>query len=164
MTDQEQNVVVDPCRIGVFLVKWCGQSFQGGQRCHIHIPKDTYSISQNYQEKKMNSGRTTCHSILSLNMSCRTCAASQRKLYVLPILNLQCKSIYIYLANIRRQEDIVFCWWKMERESPPSILVTRNPNWSQRLGTGTGCVKERYQHPKYTLPKVSCIVLLSDKI
>ncbi|KAL9344374.1 hypothetical protein Peur_062049 [Populus x canadensis] len=28
-------------------------------------------------------------------------------------------------------------------ESPPSILVTRNLNWSQRSGTGTGCVKGR---------------------
>ena len=32
----------------------------------------------------------------------------------------------------------------MEWESPPSILVTRNLNWSQRSGTGTGCVKGRY--------------------
>jgi hypothetical protein len=30
---------------------------------------------------------------------------------------------------------------KMEWESPPSILVTRNPNWSQRSGTEIGCVK-----------------------
>jgi hypothetical protein len=49
----------------------------------------------------------------------------------------------IYLANMGRQENIVFCWWKMVWESPPSILVTRNPNWSQRSGTGTGCVKGR---------------------
>jgi len=33
---------------------------------------------------------------------------------------------------------------KIEWESPPSILVTRNPNWSQRSGTRTGCVKRRY--------------------
>ena len=33
---------------------------------------------------------------------------------------------------------------KMEWESPPSILVTRNPNWSQRSGTETGCVNGRY--------------------
>jgi len=33
---------------------------------------------------------------------------------------------------------------KIEWESPPSILITKNPNWSQRLGTGTGCVKEMY--------------------
>jgi hypothetical protein len=33
---------------------------------------------------------------------------------------------------------------KMEWESPPSILVTRNPNWSKRSGTGTGCVKGGY--------------------
>jgi hypothetical protein len=33
---------------------------------------------------------------------------------------------------------------KWEWESPPSILVTRNPNWSQRSGTETGCVKGRY--------------------
>jgi len=32
---------------------------------------------------------------------------------------------------------------KMEWESP-SILVTRNPNWSQRSGTKTGCVKGMY--------------------
>ena len=60
-----------------------------------------------------------------------------------PLLNLG--SVYgIYLANVGRQENIVFCWKKMEWESPPSILVTRNPNWSQRLGTGTSCVKGRY--------------------
>jgi len=33
---------------------------------------------------------------------------------------------------------------KMKWESPPSIMVTRNPNWSQRSGTETGCVKGRY--------------------
>ena len=33
---------------------------------------------------------------------------------------------------------------KREWESPPSILVTRNPNWSQRSGTETGCVNGRY--------------------
>ncbi|KAJ6866122.1 hypothetical protein NC652_037616 [Populus alba x Populus x berolinensis] len=36
----------------------------------------------------------------------------------------------------------------MDRESPPSILVTRNPNWSQRSGTETGCVKERNVNSK----------------
>jgi hypothetical protein len=30
-----------------------------------------------------------------------------------------------------------------EWESSPSILVTRNHNWSQRSGTGTDCVKGR---------------------
>jgi hypothetical protein len=62
------------------------------------------------------------------------------------------------------KEFLSFISEKMEWESPPSILVTRNPNWSQRSGTGIGCVNRRYQHPKYALPKVSCIVLLSDKI
>jgi len=33
---------------------------------------------------------------------------------------------------------------KFEWELPPSILVTRNPNWSQRSGTETGCVKGRH--------------------
>jgi len=42
-------------------------------------------------------------------------------------------------------------------------LVTRNPKWSQRLGTETDYVKGRYWHPKYALPKVICIVLLSNK-
>ena len=62
------------------------------------------------------------------------------------------------------KEFLSFISGKMEWESPPSIFVTRNPNWSQRSSTGTGCVKGRYQHPKYVLPKVSCIVLLSNKI
>jgi hypothetical protein len=42
------------------------------------------------------------------------------------------------------KEFLSFISGKMEWESPPSVLVTRNPNWSQRTGTGTGCVKERY--------------------
>jgi len=29
---------------------------------------------------------------------------------------------------------------KLEWEAPPNILVTRNPNWSQRSDTGIGCV------------------------
>jgi hypothetical protein len=29
----------------------------------------------------------------------------------------------------------------MEWESSSNILITRNPNWSQRLGTETGCMK-----------------------
>jgi hypothetical protein len=33
---------------------------------------------------------------------------------------------------------------KMEWESSPSILVTRNTNWSKRSGTGTGCVEGGY--------------------
>jgi hypothetical protein len=33
---------------------------------------------------------------------------------------------------------------KREWKSPPSILVTRNPNWSQRSGKETDCVKGRY--------------------
>jgi hypothetical protein len=52
---------------------------------------------------------------------------------------------------------------KIKWESPPSILATRNLNWSQRSGTGTGCAKGRYEHLKYALPKAGCIVLLSDK-
>ena len=62
------------------------------------------------------------------------------------------------------KEFLFFINGKIEWESPPSILVIRNRNWSQKSGTATGCVKERYQHSKYSLPKVSCIVLLSDKI
>ena len=61
------------------------------------------------------------------------------------------------------KEFLSFINRKIGMESPPSILVTRNPNWSQRLGTETGYVKGRYKHPKYALHKVSCIVLLSKK-
>jgi len=52
------------------------------------------------------------------------------------------------VANVenvwRDKEFLSFISGKIEWESPPSILVTRNPNWSQRLGTETGCVKGRY--------------------
>jgi hypothetical protein len=62
------------------------------------------------------------------------------------------------------KEFLSFISGKMEWKSPPSMLVTRNPNWSQRSGTGIGCVKGRYKHSKYALPKVGCIALVSDKI
>jgi hypothetical protein len=77
-------------------------------------------------------------------------------------INKQNKNIIIVARVRRRGENIHSHIWylmwqmwedkeflsfiseKMEWESPPSILVTRNPNWSHRSGTGTGCVKGRY--------------------
>ena len=50
----------------------------------------------------------------------------------------------IYLANMVGTRKSSLLSVENEMESPPSILVTRNPNWSYRSGTGTGCVKERY--------------------
>jgi hypothetical protein len=54
--------------------------------------------------------------------------------------------VYIsILADMGRQGILVFLSVeKIEWETPPSILVTRNPNWSQRSDTETGCVKGRY--------------------
>jgi len=51
--------------------------------------------------------------------------------------------IYIMWKMCGDKEFLSFISGKMEWESPPSILVTGNPNWSQRSGTGTGCVKGR---------------------
>jgi hypothetical protein len=42
------------------------------------------------------------------------------------------------------KEFLSFISEKIEWLSLPSILVTRNPNQSQRSGTGTGCVKKMY--------------------
>ena len=42
------------------------------------------------------------------------------------------------------KDSMSFISGKRERESPPSILVTRNSNWSQRSDTRSGCVKRRY--------------------
>ena len=47
------------------------------------------------------------------------------------------------------EEFLSFIRGKQKWESSPSILVTRNPNWSHKSGTGIGCVKKRYQHLKY---------------
>ena len=71
--------------------------------------------------------------------------------------------LVIIVARVRRRGDRpphsngVWIWkkrgdkgilvsyrWKNRMESPPSIMVTRNPNWSQRSGTEIGCVNERY--------------------
>ena len=46
--------------------------------------------------------------------------------------------------NRKDKEFLSFISVKRKWKSPPNILVTRNPNWSQRSGTGTGCVKGRY--------------------
>ena len=72
--------------------------------------------------------------------------------------------IFIYVANTRDKKIQSFIGRQWNGSRHLVFWVTRNPNWSQRLGTGTGCVKGRYQHPKYALPKVSYIVYLSDKI
>ena len=54
----------------------------------------------------------------------------------------------VYLENIGRQGVLVFLLVeKIEWESPPCILVTKNPNWSQRSGTETGCVKKGISTP-----------------
>jgi len=63
------------------------------------------------------------------------------------------------VARVRHCDDIPLhvCIWQIwgdkkflffisgmrEWESSPSILVTRNPNWSKRYGTWTDCVKGR---------------------
>jgi len=67
---------------------------------------------------------------------CRTCAASRRSSSTLH----GCGIWKIW----RDKEFLSLSGGKIEWESPPSILVTRNPNWSQRSGTETGCVKGRY--------------------
>ena len=54
------------------------------------------------------------------------------------------KMEYLFLANKERQGILVSTSENIDWESPPSILVTRNPNWSQKWGTETGCVKEMY--------------------
>jgi hypothetical protein len=69
------------------------------------------------------------------------------------------------VARVQRRDDpsttqgkMYWSIWKMWRDneflsliskkfewgSSPSILITRNPNWSQRSGTETGCIKESY--------------------
>ena len=70
--------------------------------------------------------------------NCRTCAAARR------LSTLKEKMEYLFLANKERQGILVSTSENMDWESPPNILVTRNPNWSQRWGTETGCVKGRY--------------------
>jgi hypothetical protein len=71
------------------------------------------------------------------NYVCRTCAASWRK-------HPPLKSYLMWQYVGEDKEFLSFISEKIEWESTPSILVTRNPNWSQRSGTGTGCVKGRY--------------------
>jgi hypothetical protein len=55
----------------------------------------------------------------------------------------------MYLSSIlvsgeTRKSCFFFLSVENGMESPPNILVIRNPNWSQRSSTGTGCVKGRY--------------------
>jgi len=52
--------------------------------------------------------------------------------------------IYLMWQMWGDKEFLSFISEKIEWESPPSILVTRNPNWPKRSGTGTGCVNGRY--------------------
>jgi hypothetical protein len=61
--------------------------------------------------------------------------------------NIHPQNLILSIKYLAKRGDKVFLSFisgKMEWETPPSILVIRNPNWSQRSGTGTGCVKGRY--------------------
>jgi len=52
---------------------------------------------------------------------------------------------YVYLGKYgKTRNSCLLSVEKMEWELPSRILVTRNPNWSQRSRTETGCVKGRY--------------------
>jgi hypothetical protein len=52
---------------------------------------------------------------------------------------------YVYLGKYgETKNSCLLLVKKIEWKSPPGILVIRNPNWFQRLGTKTGCVKGRY--------------------
>jgi len=52
---------------------------------------------------------------------------------------------YVYLGKYEKtRNSCLLLVEKMEWESPPSILVIRNLNWSQRSGTETGSVKGKY--------------------
>jgi len=53
------------------------------------------------------------------------------------------------LGNGKDKEFLFFISGKREWELSPSILITRNPNWSQRSGIGTGCVKRRCNNPDF---------------
>ena len=46
------------------------------------------------------------------------------------------------------KEFLSFISGKIEWESPPSILVTRNPNWFQRSGAGTNLRKGKVLAPQ----------------
>jgi len=75
----------------------------------------------------------------------RTCAASLAKAstLIMYLMYLMSKNVFMW-KMWGDKEFLSFISGKIEWESPPGILVTRNPNWSQRSGTGTGCIKERY--------------------
>ena len=51
-------------------------------------------------------------------------------------------------TNVREKKFLFSISGKIEWESPPNILVTRNLNWSQRSSTGTVCVKGNVLAPQ----------------
>jgi hypothetical protein len=115
---------------------------------HITVPCLVFSLSS--QASMFSSFSFSIHQLLTLFLIIHKCGGDYKGSILLSHVAASrwiFHFIYvygIYLANVGRQENIVFCRWKMEWESPPSILVTRNPNWSQRSSTGTGCIKRRY--------------------
>jgi hypothetical protein len=58
--------------------------------------------------------------------------------------NVHSQIMYLIQQMWGDKDFLSFISGKIEWESPPSILVTRNPNWSQRSDMGTSCVKGMY--------------------
>ena len=55
---------------------------------------------------------------------------------------------YLFLANKERQGILVSTSENMDWESPPSILVTRNLNWSLEIGYGDWLRKGKVLAPQ----------------
>ena len=61
------------------------------------------------------------------------------------------KSEYLFRANKERQGILVSTSENMDWESPPSILVTRNLNWSLEIGYGDWLRKGKVSSPQLRL-------------
>ena len=114
-------------------------NFQSIQYCRM---KQKKKIKKEHKKSPDSTNQTH-----DLSYGRRTFAASGRI----------CVHSHMISKNREDKDFLSFISVKREQESPPSILVTKNPHQSQRSGSGTGCVKGRYQHPKYVLLKVSYI-------
>ncbi|KAJ6885708.1 hypothetical protein NC651_026379 [Populus alba x Populus x berolinensis] len=80
----------------------------------------------------------------------RMCAAARRS------STLKEKSKYLFLANVWRDKEIlVSTSEKLEWESPPNFLVTRNLNWSLEIGYGDWLRKGK-QNVNYSRSACKC--------
>ena len=114
----------------------------GPFKCHYERCWDISNIAI----KAVFSDRTTLHTLHKRHRGCCTCTTVRRS--STPNPSWGCGMLSIWHGKYGETRSSLSLSYKMDRESPPSVLVTRNFNWSLEIGYGDWLRKGKVLAPQ----------------